>query len=266
MDSLSSNSGVSEVRVVPSLDMRKKTAQALFIAGIVLLATTVIGGLAILIVIASVKSLRTGLKYVLGMQTNVLQMKEKKLTNCSLVGKNFRCEDNQGPQWANAITFIIKDEQEVRSLILSAQVTDAQSQELATLGITTVIAVQEDWELNNNPKNLPTLALSFPENVTRDVHRIADHTTIDVDGLEALADNIIKGLELGSVLVHCKSGRGRSAQAIVAYLMKYDQELNPEDAMDKVKKARRFATFSKKTIKVFEQFHQKLEESRSHPL
>jgi protein-tyrosine phosphatase len=199
------------------------------------------------------------------MQTNVLQMKEKKLINCGLVGETARYEDNQGPQWANAITFIIKDEQEVHSLILSAQVTDAQLEELETLGITTVIAVQEDWELNNNPKNLPTLALSFPENVTRDVHRIADHTTIDETGLETLADKISKGLELGSVLVHCKSGRGRSAQAIVAYLIKYEG-LTPKEAMDKVKEARRFATFSKKTIKVFEQFHEKLEQGRSHPL
>jgi hypothetical protein len=48
--------------------------------------------------------------------------------------------------------------------------------------------------------------------------------------LATSAEAIHEGLAVGDVYVHCKAGQGRSAQAILAYLMKYDHE-TPDDAI-----------------------------------
>lgn len=42
--------------------------------------------------------------------------------------------------------------------------------------------------------------------------------------LATSADSIHEGLQAGDVYVHCKAGQGRSAQSILAYLMKHEHE------------------------------------------
>ena len=42
--------------------------------------------------------------------------------------------------------------------------------------------------------------------------------------LATSADSIHEGLQIGDVYVHCKAGQGRSAQSILAYLMKHEHE------------------------------------------
>jgi protein-tyrosine phosphatase len=57
-----------------------------------------------------------------------------------------------------------------------------------------------------------------------------DHSPLTVPMLATSAEAIHEGLAVGDVYVHCKAGQGRSAQAILAYLMKYDHEA-PDDAI-----------------------------------
>lgn len=51
-----------------------------------------------------------------------------------------------------------------------------------------------------------------------------DHSPLTVAMLATSADSIHEGLQVGDVYVHCKAGQGRSAQSILAYLMKHEQE------------------------------------------
>ena len=51
-----------------------------------------------------------------------------------------------------------------------------------------------------------------------------DHSPLTVSMLATSADSIHEGLQIGDVYVHCKAGQGRSAQSILAYLMKHQHE------------------------------------------
>jgi hypothetical protein len=53
---------------------------------------------------------------------------------------------------------------------------------------------------------------------------LSDHCPLTVPMLATSAESIHEGLQIGDVYVHCKAGQGRSAQSILAYLLKYEHE------------------------------------------
>ena len=57
---------------------------------------------------------------------------------------------------------------------------------------------------------------------------LSDHSPLPVSMLATAADKIHEGLQRGDVYVHCKAGQGRSAQAVVAYLLKHQNQTQDE--------------------------------------
>lgn len=98
--------------------------------------------------------------------------------------------------------------------------------QLREMGITDYLSIVEDDEFN--PK-----LLSFPMKHQPNEHWLqipcADHTSLtqkDLDkAVEWINEKVTNG---GYVYVHCKSGKGRSVIAVIAYLMKYGSKDCPE--------------------------------------
>ena len=85
----------------------------------------------------------------------------------------------------------------------------------------------------------------------------ADFVAVTIDNLECAADTIAKQLEEGSVYVHCKAGRGRSAMAVVAYLVKHRfKGVLLEDIVAFVKTRRPVININSKTNGSFRVFSQ----------
>ena len=57
------------------------------------------------------------------------------------------------------------------------------------------------------------------------------------DYFDIVADNINNSLKNGNVIIHCNAGVSRSATALIAYLIKY-QNMNLDDAINHVKSKR----------------------------
>jgi len=53
---------------------------------------------------------------------------------------------------------------------------------------------------------------------------LGDHSPLTQEMLGTAADEIYAGLQVGDVYVHCKAGQGRSAQAALAYFIRYEQK------------------------------------------
>ena len=260
-------------------DGRKYKALELAIVAIALLFLTVVGGVITFLIIRFTKNssgenmLWKGLKYQMGMHFNLKDMRQKDFSKCGLTGDGARVTDDikTPAQWANTVF-----KEGGYSLILSAQLTEGQVESFALLGGTTVIAAQERWEQRNERglvqfaeiieyqngtyKDLPVKIGAYKDRDDNDLEvkqvlvDLPDHHAIGVEKLDALADLIKEEIKIGHVNVHCKSGRGRSAQIIVAYLIKH-QSKSVQEAVDIVSTARRFADVKKaKLIKLFEDF------------
>jgi protein-tyrosine phosphatase len=280
---ISVESNVSVPVETTASDGRKLKATILAVAAVALLFITFIGGVALALVLKlsknskGEKALWKSFKYQAGMFFNIKDMKVTDFSQCGLTRRTgtIRLTDDKKSypgQWANTVTLGGRDQ---NSLILSAQPTDAQISEFKGMGGATVIAAQEMWEQKNEPglkqfaeagnyiKNEGSDLLTGHYNNTSEVTQILaplqDHMGIDLNTLDILADTVNDSLTKGHVIVHCKSGRGRSAQIIVAYLMKY-KGMSVEQAVTKVSKARRFADVKKSKLKnLFRQYgHEKL--------
>lgn len=224
-----------------------------------------------------------GFKYMIGMIANRIAMKEKNLENCNLFDQQgnkhneqietFVDNVNLQGQWANPV-FKLKDNNNI--VVLGAQLQEEHINQLENTQNEkniTVLAVLEQWEEkgahfgmkpaipgNDQQEQKKTNVIDnkktrqFSDNITQHLIQTPDHQGIDIKNLRLLADEINNGLNNGHVYVHCKSGKGRSAQAIVAYLIKH-KKLNPVEATEIVTNARRFANIqTNKLQNLFENF------------
>lgn len=104
------------------------------------------------------------------------------------------------------------------------------------------------WELHvANGSQVPYTDADIRElEIIREHFVVEDHAPLTPLQLDEAADCIYSQLCLGTnVYVHCKAGNGRSAQAIAAYLMKYER-MPVQEAIDWIKKNRPSSTIEKK--------------------
>lgn len=107
-----------------------------------------------------------------------------------------------------------------------------------------VLAVCQDWERDGS--KLSTLRTPSKQEwastgaVLEAIDK-RDHIPLNVDELHSAADFINEKLADGDVYVHCKAGHGRSAQAVVAYFIKYE-DMAPAEAITLVKQHRQKAS------------------------
>jgi hypothetical protein len=132
-----------------------------------------------------------------------------------------------------------------------------------------VLSVVEDFELST-PVSLA--GLKKPGEAVRDIRKDIDHESsghfvgkkqmeeiqgewkkiespdyrpVPGDKLDQAADWIHKRIQAGDIVyIHCKSGKGRSASAYAAYLMKY-KGLSPLEAVAWIKNQRSFVSIGK---------------------
>lgn len=77
------------------------------------------------------------------------------------------------------------------------------------------ISIIEPWE-----REQITL-VSRPNSFGNELIEASDYGPLTIEQLDKAADQINDALKTGSVYVHCKAGRGRSAMAVIAYLIKH---------------------------------------------
>lgn len=102
-------------------------------------------------------------------------------------------------------------------------------------GVRAVLSVNEPWERFNLADSVPFTRDDWEATGT-DYHSIdaLDHYYLNFEQLDNAADFINAELQAGkNVYVHCKSGMGRSAMAIAAYLIKYEK-MTPEEAANQI--------------------------------
>lgn len=110
---------------------------------------------------------------------------------------------------------------------------------LKNLGVTRVLSMVEDFEIEDGWFNTPVKQQTWEENGIRVKHiQAADFLPLSHDHLGEGIEYLTKTLAEGhTVYVHCKAGRGRSASIVIGFLMKH-HHLSFEDAFDEVKRQR----------------------------
>lgn len=97
-----------------------------------------------------------------------------------------------------------------------------------------VLSVNEPWERYNFADSVPFIRDDWQ--VLGNYHSIdaLDHYYLNFEQLDAAADFIHAEVSAGkNVYVHCKSGMGRSAMAIAAYLIKYEN-MSPQEVAQQI--------------------------------
>jgi protein-tyrosine phosphatase len=116
---------------------------------------------------------------------------------------------------------------------------EGHREKIVDLGITRILSLVEDFELEVGWMNVPVKARDWQE-VDINVEHIqavdfSPLTQIEIEkGVVYLATMLEQGHR---VYVHCKAGRGRSATIVVAYLVQY-QQLTFDEALSFVKEQR----------------------------
>lgn len=153
----------------------------------------------------------------------------------------------------NEICVVKDEESHVKGKIflgaLPNKLTRDASSLVAQENIKAVLSINEDWELE-------PMGCSIPEDweglgITYKTMSSQDHQPLNKDQLEHAAEFIHQQIETGkNVYVHCRAGRGRSAMAVAAYLMKYCSEeqngINAQRAAAIIKKHRPITTIDNK--------------------
>lgn len=112
-------------------------------------------------------------------------------------------------------------------------------QAIADLGVTHVLSVVEDFEMEDGWFNSPVTAEDWKaygiafENIPAVDFSPLSHSEIET-GVDYLARMLGEG---HTVYVHCKAGRGRSATIVIVYLMQFEN-LSFDDAFALVKEQR----------------------------
>lgn len=112
-------------------------------------------------------------------------------------------------------------------------------QEIADLGVTKILSLAENFELETGWFNQPVKAEEFLEIGIKVEHIPAiDFFPLTKSQIDRSIDILSRALlENHKVYVHCKAGRGRSATVIIAYLMT-QEDLTFEEAYAFVKEIR----------------------------
>ncbi|MDN3508861.1 MAG: dual specificity protein phosphatase family protein, partial [Candidatus Neptunochlamydia sp.] len=118
--------------------------------------------------------------------------------------------------------------------------------------IKAVLSVNEPWERfefgDSNPYYKEEGSWNKPREIDYDSIDALDHYYLDFNQLDRAADFINEKLkERKNVYVHCKSGMGRSAMAVAAYLIKY-KKINPIKAANQIKENRPISTIQNKLL------------------
>lgn len=208
---------------------------------------------------------------VIGMMYNIIKMKEKDLSKCGLdtdmtIGP--KTEHSKKSQWAHTVYVAEAADRTPRAITLMAMPTTKMVHQLKDMGYKTIISAQQSHEEDEDffGKNF-----SVTKNHTTDKDGVRHGQYVDDDGsviddleqlmlsaddfddvpldiLDKAADLIHKAIQEGHVAIHCKSGKGRSAQFIAAYLMKYqnrDPFLACQECIDIVCAGRKYAAIHK---------------------
>ena len=112
-------------------------------------------------------------------------------------------------------------------------------EKIIDLGVTQIFSLIEDFELKDGWFNVPVKAEDWEKNGIG-VERVSatDFDPLTKTQIERSIDHLQKMLEEGHIVyVHCKAGRGRSATALIAYLMA-KEGFSFDDALALVKKQR----------------------------
>ncbi|MBA2367950.1 MAG: dual specificity protein phosphatase family protein [Candidatus Protochlamydia sp.] len=112
-------------------------------------------------------------------------------------------------------------------------------EKIAELGVTGVLSMVEDFELEAGWVNVPVTPLDWDKAGINVEHiKAVDFCPLTHAEIERGVAYLAVMLEQGQkVYVHCKAGRGRSATIVVAYLMQY-QLLSFDEALSFVKDQR----------------------------
>jgi rhodanese-related sulfurtransferase len=110
-----------------------------------------------------------------------------------------------------------------------------------------VISLNEIWETSPVGLSIPYSKKDWQEmKIQHEYVKALDHKLLSVEQLDAAADKINQHIQAGrNVYVHCRAGVGRSAQAVAAYLIKYEGK-SVDDACDIIVSSRKVATVKKK--------------------
>ncbi|HSX37877.1 MAG TPA: dual specificity protein phosphatase family protein [Chlamydiales bacterium] len=117
-----------------------------------------------------------------------------------------------------------------------------------------VLSLNEPWERKPLLISIPHTKSQWNElNISYKEIDAIDHVLLSSDQMERSADYIHAQLsQKKKVYVHCRAGAGRSATAIAAYLIKY-QNMGACQARDLIKKSRPLSTIHNK-MKALEPF------------
>mmetsp|Transcript_5985 Transcript_5985/g.12533 ORF Transcript_5985/g.12533 Transcript_5985/m.12533 type:complete len:301 (-) Transcript_5985:164-1066(-) len=90
--------------------------------------------------------------------------------------------------------------------------------------VRSVLSVNEPWERTNFASSAPFTRDDWEANgINYYTINAKDHLYLNFDQLNDAADYIRSELQAGkNILSHCKSGMGRSAMAVAAYMIKYE--------------------------------------------
>ena len=118
---------------------------------------------------------------------------------------------------------------------------------LHKLKIGAVLSVNENWERKLRGPSIPYTEKDYQrEKIAYLAVTNKDHVPLDIPKLEESADFIQNNLKAGKkVYVHCRAGRGRSAMAIAAYLIKY-RNFTVDQSMNLIKARRPGSSIRKK--------------------
>ncbi|MCC5832238.1 MAG: dual specificity protein phosphatase family protein [Chlamydiales bacterium] len=114
-------------------------------------------------------------------------------------------------------------------------------------GVKGILSLNEDWEVKQaNGLMLPYTDSDYTElGVKSERMTVKDHTLLSDEQLNEAAEKIKEMLEIGNVYVHCRAGVGRSAMAVAAYLIMYNNS-TVEDACTLIETKRPNSTIRKK--------------------
>lgn len=208
---------------------------------------------------------------VIGMMLNIIKMKETDLSKCGLIDDMTlgpKTAHGQKSQWAHTVYVAAAEDGTHRAITLMAMPTTKMVHQLKDMGYKTIISAQQSHEEDEDffaknfsvTKNHKTDAdgvrhgkyVDDDGGVVQDLEQLMlsadDFEDVPFDILDKAADSIHKAIQKGNVAIHCKSGKGRSAQFIAAYLMKYQNEdpyLARHESINYVCQGRKYASIYK---------------------
>lgn len=135
---------------------------------------------------------------------------------------------------------------------------------MRTHNITTVMSITEVFENNSGTFQVPIKPNEYESNNIAHFQMPAhDFKTLPMDDLEKAIEYLDHKLKnKGKIYVHCKAGRGRSAEVVIAYLIKYHC-MSVKNAFDLVQKQRVQVSLSKERLETLNKLELKYVKMRS---